>query len=150
MNAIESRGRIYWSNDLKYMDNETRGGSRGTMSYDFLMMKPAVEIRGQADIGEDTLLVQEPGAVVEALSTIAPTVVWRREPDGAWFGAVEANDGRYEFRVGAEPELVWRINASRRARTHNLVPTICRALGLIAFDGQAMVIIGSDGMERQA
>jgi hypothetical protein len=42
------------------------------MSYDFVMMKPRVEIRSAQDLGEHSLLRQEPAAVVNALSPMFP------------------------------------------------------------------------------
>ena len=46
------------------------------MSYDFMMMKPRPgresEIESLEDLGEHTLLRQEPAALVEALSSLFP------------------------------------------------------------------------------
>jgi hypothetical protein len=114
------------------------------MSYDFIMMKPkaeVMEIETMDDLGEHTLLRQDPAALAAELSSLFPDLAWNREADGCWFGWLEGDDGRYEFRIGAEPDYSWSVYTSRRARTRSLVPIICDRLGLLAFDGQANVLI---------
>src|ERR1700755_95273 len=100
----------------------------GPMSSDFTMMRPRVgresEIESLEDLGEHTLLRQDPAALVEALSSMFPELAWNRDNDGSWFGWLEGDDGRYEFRIGAEPDYSWSIYTSRRARTRALVPII--------------------------
>ena len=123
------------------------------------MMKPRVDrlaadgvwsdIRSSADLGEDTLVKQVPSAIVQGLSELCPTVLWERRDDGGWFGAFDGDDGRYEFVVGPEPDYAWSVLTSRRSPTRHLIQPICRTLGLIAFDGQAMWLIGPEG-ERPA
>jgi hypothetical protein len=122
------------------------------MSYDFLIMKPRTEIsagvmaiESMDDLGEHTLLRQEPSALVEALSSLFPALAWRREGDGGWFGSVEGDDGRYELRIGAEPDFAWSVCTSHGAQSRNLVAKICDRLGLLAFDGQANVLIWPAG-----
>ena len=41
---------------------------------------------------------------------------------------------------------VWSICTSHQAATRQLIPAICRALGVVAFDGQAgtLIVGGSD------
>src|ERR1700740_2269965 len=111
------------------------------MSYDFMMMKPKPEreseIESLEDLGETTLLRQEPAALVEALSSLFPEIAWRREDSGGWFGALTGDDSWYEFRIEATPDYSWSIRTSHRAGPRNLVPAICDRLGLLAFDGQA-------------
>ena len=62
------------------------------MSYDFMMMKPRPEreseIESLEDLGEHTLLRQDPAALVEALSSLLPDIAWRREDGGGWFGSL--------------------------------------------------------------
>jgi hypothetical protein len=117
------------------------------MSYDFLMMKPKSEIRSAYDLGEDTLLQQDPSTLVHALSTLFPELAWRKEADGGWFGSLQGDDSWYEFRIGVKPDYTWSVCTSHRTNTRKLIPTICNALGVIAFDGQANCLIRPD---RQA
>jgi hypothetical protein len=127
------------------------------MSYDFIMMRPRAEItagvmdiESMDDLGEDTLLRQEPSALVEALSSLFPDLAWRRETDGGWFGTLEGDDSRYELRIGAEPDYAWSVCTSHGARSRGLVPVICDQLGLLAFDGQANVLIWPAGHSRRS
>ena len=122
------------------------------MSYDFLIMKPRAEIgagltaiESMDDLGERTLLRQEPSALVEALSSLFPLVAWRKESDGSWFGALQADDTWYEFRVDAAAEYAWSVRTSHQAARRTVVPTICDRLGLLAFDGQANILIWPAG-----
>ena len=117
------------------------------MSYDFIMMKPRVEIMAietMEDLGEHTLLRQDPAVLVEALSSLFPELAWEKEADG-WFGSLEGGDTGYEFRIGAEPDYAWSVCTSDGAKSRNLVPIICDRLGLLAFDGQANVLIWPAG-----
>jgi hypothetical protein len=115
------------------------------MSYDFTMMKPkadiAAEIESLEDLGERTLLRQEPAALVAALSSMFPQLAWCNENDGGWFGSLAGDDTWYEFRIGAEPDYSWSVCTSHRASQRSVVPVICDMLGLLAFDGQANVLI---------
>jgi len=115
------------------------------MSYDFMMMKPKPEreseIESLEDLGEHTLLRQDPAALVEALSSLFPDIAWRNEYGGGWFGALKGDDSWYEFRIEAVPDTSWSIRTSHRAGTRNLVPVICDRLGLLAFDGRANLLI---------
>jgi hypothetical protein len=119
------------------------------MSYDFLMMKPKVEIRSSADLGEDTLLKPEPADLVAALSAMFPELTWTRSRQGDWFGSLDGEDTWYEFLINAAPDHCWSVRTSHLTRRRSLIQPICKALGLIAFDGQALVIIDADG-ERPA
>ena len=96
------------------------------MSYDFMMMKPKPEreseIESLEDLGEHTLLRQDPAALVEALSSLFPDIAWRNEYGGGWFGALKGDDSWYEFRIEAVPDTSWSIRTSHRAGTRNLVP----------------------------
>lgn len=111
------------------------------MSYDFFMMKPKAEIRSTQDLSEDTLLVQDPEVVVQALTALLPELTWKRAPDGNWSGALQSDDTWYEFRIDARPDHVWLVRTSRRTNTRRLIPLICDALGLLAFDGQTNLLI---------
>ena len=117
------------------------------MSYDFIMMKPraeVMEIETMDDLGEHTLLPQEPAGLVEALSSMFPELAWEKQGDG-WFGSLEGGDSWYEFRIGAEADYAWSVCTSDGAKSRNLVPIICDRLGLLAFDGQANVLIWPAG-----
>lgn len=114
------------------------------MSYDFIIMKPKAditEIESLDDLGEHTLLRQDSAALVEALSSLFPQLAWRHESDGGWFGSLQADDTWYEFTIGAAADYSWSVGTSHRATTGNVVPTICDRLGLLAFDGQANILI---------
>ena len=115
------------------------------MSYDFIMMRPKTEIRSSDDLGEETLFKQEPEEVVAALSVLIPDLTWSRERDGGWSAMLHDEDTWYEFSIYPTPDYCWWIRTSHLTDTRKLVPPICETLGLIAFDGQAMVIIGPDG-----
>jgi hypothetical protein len=124
------------------------------MSYDFTIMKPkagiAAEIESLEDLGERTLLRQEPAALVAALSSLFPQLAWRSEADGGWFGALEGDDTWYEFRIGAEGDYSWSVCTSHLASQRSVVPAICDELGLLAFDGQLNVLIWPAGYSRSA
>jgi hypothetical protein len=115
------------------------------MSYDFMLMKPKPgresEIESLEDLGEHTLLRQDSAALVEALSSLFPTIEWRQEDSGGWFGVLKGDDSWYEFRIEGAADTSWSIRTSHRAGTRNLVPMICDRLGLLAFDGQANLLI---------
>jgi hypothetical protein len=119
------------------------------MSYDFLMMKPRpereTEIESLEDLGEQTLLRQEPAALAETLSSLFPEIAWRREEDGGWFGVLDGEDSWYEFRIEGAADFSWSIRTSHRTGRRNLVPRICDTLGLLAFDGQANLLIWPRG-----
>jgi hypothetical protein len=115
------------------------------MSYDFTMMKPRPgresEIESLEDLGEHTLLRQDPAELVEALSSLFPDIAWRGDDGGGWFGSLRGDDSWHEFRIEAAPETSWTIRTSHRAGPRNVVPVICDTLGLLAFDGQANLLI---------
>jgi hypothetical protein len=119
------------------------------MSYDFMMMKPKAdvmaEIESLEDLGEHTLLRQDPAALVDALSSLFPELGWNKESDGGWFGSLQGDDTWYEFHIGAEPDYSWSVCTSRLSNTRSLVPIICDTLGLLAFDGQANLLIWPAG-----
>jgi hypothetical protein len=122
------------------------------MSYDFTMMKPKpglmTEIESMEDLGERTLLRQDPVALVEALSSLFPQVAWRKEDSGGWFGSLRGDGSWHEFRIEGAADYAWSICTSHRTGTRNVVPMICDTLGVLAFDAQANLLIwpaGRDG-----
>jgi hypothetical protein len=119
------------------------------MSHDFTMMKPKPEreseIESLEDLGEHTLLRQEPAALVEGLSLLFPDIEWRNDDSGGWFGALKGDDSWHEFRIEAAADYSWSIRSSHRAGPRDLVPVICDTLGLLAFDGEANLLIWPAG-----
>ena len=114
-----------------------------------MMMKPKAdimsEIEGLEDLGERTLLRQDPAALVEALSSLFPELVWRNESDGGWFGSLQSDDTCYEFRIDAGADYAWSVSTSQRATRRSVIPIICDRLGLLAFDGQSNLLIWPAG-----
>jgi hypothetical protein len=115
------------------------------MSYNFMMMRARPgresEIESLEDLGEHALLRQDPAALVAALSSLFPDIAWPREDGGGWFGSLKGDHSWYEFRIEAAADYSWSISTSHRAGRRNLVPVICDTLGLLAFDGQANLLI---------
>jgi hypothetical protein len=108
------------------------------MSYDFMMFRPVGEVRSPDDLSEETTAIIGSAAEIrEALSRLYPTLGWRDEH----FGSLAAPDGWYEFRLSLDDQKSFSICTSFRADEHRLIPEICRALGLVAFDGQAYVVV---------
>lgn len=116
------------------------------MSYDFLMMKPTAAIQSPQDVLEEVLALQDPKTVMEGLDRHFPQIAWERTANGGWFGSLNGEDTWYEFRIGEAPDQVWSVCTSHQAATRLLIPAICRALGVVAFDGQAgtLIVGGSD------
>ena len=110
-----------------------------------MMMKPRPgresEIESLEDFGGHTLLRQDPATLVEALSSMFPEIAWRREDNRGWFGSLQNDDSWHEFRIEEAADYAWSICTSHRAGALNLVPIICDTLGLLAFDGQANLLI---------
>jgi hypothetical protein len=119
------------------------------MSYDFMMMKPRpgreTEIESLEDLGEHTLLKQDPAPLIEALSSLFPDIAWRGDDGGGWFGTLKGDDSWHEFRIEAGADTSWSIRTSHRAGKRNIVPVICDRLGLLAYDGQANLLIWPAG-----
>jgi hypothetical protein len=115
------------------------------MSHDFMMMKSRPgresEIESLEDLGEYTLLRQDPAALLEALSALFPRIEWRKEESGGWFGSLRDDDSWHEFRIEAAADTSWSIRTSHRAGPRNIVPVICDRLGLLAYDGEANLLI---------
>src|SRR5689334_20454242 len=90
------------------------------VSYDFTMMKPrpevTIEIESLEDLGERTLLRQDPAELVEALSSLFPQMTWRKEDDGGWFGSLQGEDSWYEFRIEALLDFSWSVSSGSTGR----------------------------------
>jgi len=116
------------------------------MSYDFLMFRPCVKIFSQNDLSKDTVELQDPQVVMHGLSSLFPSLSWQQwRADSFWEAQVESDGLWYEFHVGPGRDAAWSIKTSHRATNRPLVQRICRELGVIAFDGQAMLIIDENG-----
>src|SRR5262249_21384984 len=99
------------------------------------------EIESLEDLGEHTLLRQDPAALVEALSSLFPQIAWRRDEGGGWSGSLKRDDAWYEFRIEEAADVSWSSRTSHRSGPRNVVPVICVGLGLLAYDGQANLLI---------
>jgi len=120
------------------------------MSYDFLMLKTSVPIDSQHDLSEDIVLVQAPEKVMAELSRLLPGLSWGKCFGGFfWEALTEDEEGQYELHVPLEPSQSWSIRTSHRRGRRDLVARICKSLGVVAFDGQAMLLIDERG-ERPA
>jgi|SRR5580692_9151174 hypothetical protein len=108
------------------------------MSYDFMMFKPVGELRSPDDLSEETTAVIGSVAEIrEALSRLYPEIDWQDEH----FGSLDGPDSWYEFCLSADDQKCFSIHTSFRANERRLIPEICRALGLVAFDGQRVTLI---------
>jgi hypothetical protein len=114
------------------------------MSYDFMMFKPKIKISSPEDLGEESILKQNPQPVVDDLTNLFQSIVWRRETDGGWFGSLDNEEGWFEFRIGAEPDYAWSIHTSLRMSARTTIARICAALKLVAFDGQQNIIVDAE------
>jgi hypothetical protein len=114
------------------------------MSYDFMMFKVTGAVRSPLDLAEETTEIIGTGAEIqEELTLLYPEIVWTYEPRfQSITGMLDGPDTWYEFRLSEAPDKCFSICTSRLTGTRSLVPEICEALGLVAFDGQANVLIG--------
>ena len=55
--------------------------------------------------------------------------------------ALKGDDSWHEFRIEAAADTSWSVRTSHRAGTRNIVPVICDTLGLLAYDGEANLLI---------
>lgn len=111
------------------------------MSYDFIMFKPTRPLRTPDDICAEVLALQIPDEIVRSLTNLCPAISWQHTDAHGWFGTLDAAEGWYEFRIGPGADQTWSIHTSHRASERRLVDAICRALGLVAFDGQTNRLI---------
>jgi hypothetical protein len=114
------------------------GAEARAMSYDFMMFKPVGEVKSPNDLSEETTAVIGSDAEIrEALSRLYPEIDWQDDQ----FGSLNAPDGWYEFRLYDPNGKSFAICTSHRAVERPLISEICRALGLVAFDGQLVKLI---------
>jgi len=114
------------------------------MSYGFMMFMAAASVRSPDDLSEETTEFLTPGVEIQAqLSRLYPAIDWHRsEAQRLIFGSLEGQDGWYEFVLYEDAHKSFSINTSLGAKTRWLIPEICEALGLVAFDRQAYALIG--------
>lgn len=114
------------------------------MSYDFMMFRVTGNVRTPDDLAEETTKLHAPGSELQVqLSRLYPTIEWHRsEPQRVMFGNLDGVDGWYEFMLYEDPNKTFSIKTSDGADTRWLIPEICEALGVVAFDGQAYALIG--------
>lgn len=115
------------------------------MSYDFMMFKPRATLRSMADIQPANLSPQSGEAVKTGLTALFPAIVWEEKGDRGWLGRLAVDGNPYEFRIHAGDDECWTINTSEDNQQTAAIAQICEALGVIAFDGQEMVIIDDQG-----
>ena len=119
------------------------------MSYDFLVFKPRVPVRSMADLSEQAVAMQDAREVVAGLSRLYPALAWKesklRDHQPRWQAQMEDDETWYEFSVESPSTLAWSIRTSHRASRRAAIAAICRSLGCLAFDGQAMRFTAPDG-----
>ncbi|MGH7091917.1 MAG: hypothetical protein ACREFB_00095 [Stellaceae bacterium] len=115
------------------------------MSYRFMMFRASGAVRTPNDLSEDTTDFHQPGnELQDALARLYPRTQWHRSDEQRLiFGSLDGEDGWYEFVLYQDPSKSFSINTSPDAETRRLIPEICTALGLVAFDSQAYVLIGA-------
>jgi hypothetical protein len=67
----------------------------------------------------------------------------RQRPDAVptrWSSPYEGGDTWYEFILHGDPVIVISVRTSHRTDTRSLIPRICRALDLYAFDPQTTML----------
>jgi hypothetical protein len=120
------------------------------MSYDFLMFKATVPVDSAAELSREKCEVQSPEGVMKALSVLVPSLRWTKAITGAfWQAQATDEDGYYDFHVNVAPSPAWSVRTSFGRTTRKLIPTICKALGVVAVDMQAGKLIDQRG-ERSA
>lgn len=111
-------------------------------------------VHSMADLSEEAMAPQPAREVMAALSRLYPSLKWEDTSvpgTPPHFGAkYEDGETWYEFSVESPSSLAWSIRSSHRATQRAVVAEICRALGCLAFDGQAMVMTGPDGQVFEA
>ena len=102
-----------------------------------MMLKPTRPLQTPDEVCAEVLSLQLPDEIVRTLTRLYPETSWQQTDAHGWFGALNADDGWYEFRIGPDADHIWTIHTSHGAAGRSLIEEICRALGLVAFDGQA-------------
>jgi hypothetical protein len=115
------------------------------MSYDFMMFKVRKPIASHSELSEFTTQAIGTGfEIKQALSNIFPETEWNLTGD-TWWGQYEGADTWYEFQFEDEVCISISIHTSHRAQTRDAIKKICEAMGLVAFDGQKLELIGQTG-----
>lgn len=113
------------------------------MSYDFLVFKLKVAIESPQDLSETSTTNIGTGSAIKAqLTDLFPETDWHLA-HGYWWGRLDTGQTWYEFYV-QQANIVpnFSIHTSHRAGEHSVIYQVCRALNLVAFDGQANQLIG--------
>ncbi len=115
------------------------------MSYDFMMFKPRHPIASMSDIEPKNLALQNGETVKAKLTALYPAIEWEDKGDRGWLGRMTVEGEPYEFRLPAGDDECWSINTPEENLDTPLIEKVCQALQLLAFDGQALVLIDSSG-----
>jgi hypothetical protein len=109
-----------------------------------MMFKVTAAVRSPDDLSEQTTEIIGTGAEIQAeLSRLYPSIVWSRSPKFRLInGTLDGPDTWYEFSLREAADKSFSIHTSHRTNERGLIPEICRALGLVAFDGQVYALIG--------
>jgi len=117
------------------------------MGYGFLMFKVKDSVKQHQDLSEETTEVIGTIEQIQRLLTqLFPETKWHQSPDtSAVHGYLLGPDTRYEFNLFDEKGKCFGVKTSHRTDSRVLIPEICAKLGLVAFDGQACVLVRGTG-----
>ena len=118
------------------------------MSYDFFLGRPKDRANAIGCICDGELIaLGMPKDVSGKLESLLGPLTWSDEPipdaePMRWSGPYEGGDTWYEFILHGDPVIVIQVRTSHRTNTRGLIPRICRALDLYAFDTQTNTLAG--------
>jgi len=113
------------------------------MSYDYMFFRLRKPISSHRDLSEETVqLIASGNEIRTALSALFPDIEWDESQNHLW-GHLRSTPGRCEFLVYMEPSSNFSLLTSYHADYRAMVEKICNSMGLIAFDGQQLELIGS-------
>lgn len=110
-----------------------------------MMFKPRRTINAMSEIEPANLCLQGGDGVRAELTGLFPGIEWEYKGDRGWLGRLTADGTWYEFRVPAGEDECWTIATSHDNDEPELISKICAAMRLLAFDGQALVLIDPGG-----
>jgi len=108
------------------------------------MFKPKIPVHSQDDISDKTIAEQNPKEIIDVITSIFPSAKWDEYKEG-WGTTIEDEYTWYEIGISIKEPLCWSIRTSHYTDRRPLISEICKKLDVIAFDGQAMVIISKEG-----
>lgn len=118
------------------------------MSYDFMMFKLRMSITSHSELSKLTTQAIGTGSEIRhALSIIFPETKWHLTGVTCW-GQYDRTDTWYEFQFEDEVCISIAVHTSHHARTRDAIRKICEAMGLVAFDGQKLELIGQTSERR--